>query len=83
MGVPTDGRAPATVAREGIRRLSEFWRSLGLPATLGDLGIGGDRLEDMARKATRADRGEERPLGASSLRPLRWQDVLAIYRLAL
>jgi hypothetical protein len=51
---------------------------LGLPATLKDLGIVDDRLEEMAKKVTKVGLGlEEQPVGG--FKKLYWQDVLAIY----
>lgn len=81
MGV-TDGsyREPEAVILEGIRRLRVFFKAMGLPATLAELGIGGDKLELMAKKATRAQFGAESPLG--NIKPLYWQDVLNIFTMA-
>lgn len=39
------------IALEGIARLENFFRSLGLPVRLSQAGIGGDRLREMAEKA--------------------------------
>lgn len=39
-------------AREGIRRMEEFFHSMGLGTRLGDLGIKDDRLQEMAEKCT-------------------------------
>lgn len=50
--VEADFAAPEAMALEGIRRLEEFYRSSGLPVRLGEAGIGDDRLEEMADKAT-------------------------------
>ena len=63
------------IVLEGIRRLAEFFRSIGLPTTLKELGVPEDRLEEMAARCT--SRG---PVG--SLKKLAKEDVLAIYRLA-
>ncbi|MDR1389103.1 MAG: iron-containing alcohol dehydrogenase [Treponema sp.] len=79
MGVEGSYRDPGAIVLEGIDRLRGFFGRLGLPATLADLGIGGDRLEEMAKKATGAAFSRERPLGG--LKKLHWQDVLAIYTL--
>jgi alcohol dehydrogenase YqhD (iron-dependent ADH family) len=78
MGVEGGFREPEAVAREGIRRLRGFYAEMGLPSTLEGLGIGADKLEIMAKKATKIAFGAQRPLGG--LRKLGWQDVLAIYR---
>ena len=78
MGVPGSFREPEAVALEGIARLGAFFRRIGLPGSLKELGIGEDRLEEMAKKATRAAFGNESPIGG--FKKLYWQDVLAIYR---
>ncbi|MGI5869999.1 MAG: iron-containing alcohol dehydrogenase [Kiritimatiellia bacterium] len=78
MGVEGGFREPEAIVLEGIRRLRGFYAEMGLPATLQDLGIGKDKLELMAKKATKIAFGPQRPLGG--LRKLCWQDVLAIYR---
>ena len=46
---------PEATAREGIRRLEGFFHSLGLGTRLSDLGVGSDRLDEMASKCTNAD----------------------------
>jgi hypothetical protein len=51
---------PETTAREGIRRMEAFFHSLGLGTRLADLGIGGDRLDEMAAKGTD---GNQRTVG--------------------
>ncbi|MDD2213900.1 MAG: iron-containing alcohol dehydrogenase [Oscillospiraceae bacterium] len=78
MGVQGSFRDSAALIREGIGRLVVFFRRMGLPATLAELGIGPEHLEEMARKATGAAFGEEEPLGG--LQKLYWQDVLKIYQ---
>jgi len=80
MGV-TGGRDAEAAILEGIDRLSTFFKSLGLPATLAELGIGPDRLEEMAKKCTGAWFGEEK--GRGVFLKMTWQDALAIYRMAL
>lgn len=72
--------ATDAVIMEGISRLREFFKGLGLPTTLSQLGIDDKNLELMAKKATRAEFGQEYPLG--SFKELKWQDVLEIYKLA-
>jgi alcohol dehydrogenase len=64
-------------ALEGIERQVSFYRSLGLPVNLKELGIGVDRLEEMASKATR---GDTCTLGEYV--KLKKVDVLAIYNLS-
>ncbi|NLM41827.1 MAG: iron-containing alcohol dehydrogenase [Firmicutes bacterium] len=65
---------PERTILEGIRRLEEFFRSIGLPVRLKDADLPADRLEEMAAKAT-----ADGPLG--SFVPLGKDDVLAIYKL--
>jgi len=43
---------PERTVLEGIRRMEAYFRSIGLPVTLKELGIPDDRLEEMAGKAT-------------------------------
>jgi hypothetical protein len=62
-------------ALEGIRRSREFFRSIGLPVTLGDLKIPNDRLAEMAKKGTK-----DHPLG--NFVKLGEKEVLAILKLA-
>jgi alcohol dehydrogenase YqhD (iron-dependent ADH family) len=50
--VEYDGFDREAVARAGIARLEAFFRSIGLGTTLGALGVGTDRIDEMARKAT-------------------------------
>jgi alcohol dehydrogenase YqhD (iron-dependent ADH family) len=64
MGVEGSYRDPDEVVMEGIDRLRGFFGRLGLPATLADLGIGGDRLEEMAKKATARRSAGNGPLAA-------------------
>jgi len=47
---------PERTAREGVRRLQAFYRSIGLPTTLKEMGITDDRSAEMAKKCV--DRGE-------------------------
>jgi len=80
MGVEGSFREPDAIILEAVARLAEFFRKMGLPGTLAELGIGEDKLELMARKATGEEYGTPHPLGG--LKALGWQDVLAIYRAA-
>jgi len=69
---------PERSAREGIARLEAFWSSLGLSIRLAGLGIGSERIEEMAAKATEDG---SRKLG--HFLPLGRDEVQEIYRLAL
>lgn len=80
MGVKGSYRDPDGIIQEAILRLREFFNKMGLPATLGELGIDASQLEIMAKKATGAAFGNEGPIGG--LKKLYWQDVLEIYKLA-
>jgi len=67
---------PERTALEGIGRTKSFFRGIGLPTTLAELGVTDDRMEEMARKATeRGPVGNFVKLGAG--------DVVSVYRLAL
>ena len=68
-------RLAERTALEGIRRLRTFFRGIGLPTTLPELGVTDDRLDEMARKAT-----ERGPLG--NFVKLGAKDVVSIYQLA-
>ena len=65
-------------ARAGIARMEAFFRSLGLGTTLGALGVGDDRIDEMADKCTGGDR---RRVG--NFVPLDRAGVAAVLRLAL
>ncbi len=80
MGVSGSYRDSDAIIQEGIARLRDFFRRMGLPGTLRELGIDETKLELMAKKATGEAFGEEEPIGG--LKKLCWQDVLEIYKLA-
>jgi alcohol dehydrogenase YqhD (iron-dependent ADH family) len=63
-----------------IDKLSVFFKSLGLPGTLADLGIDEKNFEIMAKKATNGPDGKEFPLGG--LKKLFAKDIVEIFRLA-
>jgi alcohol dehydrogenase len=67
---------PERTALEGIGRLKSFFRDIGLPTSLKELGVPGDRLEEMAKKAT-----EHGPIG--NFTKMGSKDVLSVYKLAL
>ncbi len=80
MGVDGSYRDPDAIVMEGIARLRDFFKKMGLPSTLTELGIEESKFELMAKKATGAGNGSEHPLGG--LKKLYRQDVLEIYKLA-
>lgn len=64
------------IAKEAIERTKEFFISLDIPMHLKEVGIGEEKLETMAKAATRH--------GSLGLfRPLDSQDVLNIFKAAL
>lgn len=69
--------SPEQTAIEGIRRVENFFKSLGLPASLKELGITDDRLEEMASKATKSDTAT-----VGNFIKLNKKDVYNILRLA-
>ena len=83
MGVNASYRDPDAIVLEGIARLRAFYKSIGLPGTLSELGIGSEKLELMAKQCThtRVPEGEtERSIGG--FKKLYWKDILEIYKLA-
>jgi len=74
-GVEEDFAEPERTAREGIARLKAFWKSIGLPGTLGELGIPNDRITEMASRAV-----ERGALG--SFVPIKKREAEAILKLA-
>ena len=67
---------PERTALEGIRRLMDFFRRIGMPTNLEELGIPDDRLEEMASKCKRPNNGR---LGYFV--PLTEEDILEILKL--
>lgn len=80
MGVEMSFREPEEICLEGIRRLTAFFESLGLPVTLAQLGVPQENYELMAKKACRIVDGKTVKLGG--LKKLDWPDCVAIYKLA-
>jgi len=73
--VEPDFRDVEKTALEGIKRLKNFYREIGLPITLKEMNIAYDRLEEMAEKCT-----EGGPRG--NFVKLNKDDVLEILKLA-
>jgi alcohol dehydrogenase YqhD (iron-dependent ADH family) len=67
---------PEQAAREGIFRLKNFFRSLGLPVSFKDAALPTDRIPEMVKKVV-----SKGPVG--QFKKLHEADVDAIYRLAL
>lgn len=66
------------IAHEAIDKTREYFRSLGVPLTLKEVGIGEEKLEDMAKAVIEHSNG---PVG--DFKPLNYEDVLNIYKKAL
>lgn len=73
--VEPDFRDVEKTALEGIKRLKDFYKEIGLPVTLKEMNIPYDRLEEMAEKCT-----EEGPRG--NFVKLSKDDVLEILMMA-
>ena len=67
------------LAEQGITATGRFFRSLGLPTTIGELGITLTE-EDLDRLADGCSRGRSRTIG--SLQVLDWDDMRGIYEAA-
>lgn len=65
------------VALEGINRLTQFFKRVGLPVSLSEVNIDEERFEEMADKCTNSDK---RTLG--QFVKLNKQDIINIYNLA-
>ena len=66
---------PERTALEGIEKLIQFYKSVGLPTSLKELGIPDDRFEEMAEKAVgHKERGNFKKLAK--------KDIVEIYKLA-
>lgn len=63
------------IAKEGIRRTKQFFKELGLPVALSELGIGTENIALMAKKAV-----ENGPVG--NFVPLKAEDVEKILYIA-
>jgi alcohol dehydrogenase YqhD (iron-dependent ADH family) len=75
-GVQDSGSTDKEVALEGIRRLREFWSSLGAPTRLADYDIDDTNIEKMAEHVM--SRG---PVG--NFKSLSYDDVVSILKASL
>lgn len=69
--------SPERTALEGIEAMTAFFKKIGMPTTLKELGIEDDRFEEMAIKATNS--------GANTVGgfvPLKKEDIINIFKLA-
>ena len=71
---------PEKIVFEMIARLESWYRKMGLPTRLSDVGIGEEHLREMAEKCL-AERDGRNGLG--NFRALHVEDIYRIYQLAL
>lgn len=64
------------IARQAIEKTKQYFASLGLPATLREVGINEDKLEIMAKQATRNGK-------VGNFMPLDSGDILNIFKASL
>lgn len=76
MGLPDQG-CREELARAGIAALKDYFRSLGMPTTMGELEIPPESYPQIADLTT-----ENGTKTVPGFRPLAREDLLAIYRLA-
>jgi hypothetical protein len=76
--VEMDFKQPEVTAREGIRRLEEHFRRMGLSVRLSDVGIREDSFENMADIATDSGKKE-----AGNFVKIDKKAILEIFSLAL
>ncbi|MCR4655457.1 MAG: iron-containing alcohol dehydrogenase [Lachnospiraceae bacterium] len=69
-----------SASSEGIKKTVEFFRSIGMPATLGELGV---TVTEDDIKALSLDATMQDTVKLSKIRPLEAADVEKIYRMAL
>lgn len=79
-GCQMDFASPERTAQAGIQALRAFWRSIGMPSTLSELGAREEDIEHMAHQACYGD-GRKGTLGVFA--KLDAADVARIYRLML
>ncbi len=77
-GVNPEGRTEEEVALEGVARLKEFYRSIGMPVTLGELGIATPDIPRLVAKLH-----EHKGTAVGTYVKLTAADTEAIYRLML
>lgn len=81
MGVEKECKSQEEIINEGIEKLKSFYKKLELPTSLKELNIDESNLDLMAKKSTNFNDGKEILIGG--LKKLNWEDVLALYNLAL
>ncbi|MCI6859044.1 MAG: iron-containing alcohol dehydrogenase [Eubacterium sp.] len=71
-GIEADNEREA--AEKSIEALEQFFKSMGLPSTLKEVGIGPDKFEEMAREAVRTS-----GISTRSYYPLNEKEIVKIY----
>ncbi len=66
------------IAKEAIKKTSDFFKGLGIPMTLSEIGIGDDKFELMAKAVIDHKGGS-----VGNFKPLNYEDVLEIYKRSL
>ena len=79
-GLDPAGKTQEELAQEAISRTVDFFRSLGMPTSLVELGCGLQTEEELEELARRCTFYGQRTIGA--FRVLGYEDILEIYRLA-
>lgn len=79
-GCSLDENNPEHTALEGITRLKSFWKDLGMPTNLDELGAKADDIEEMAQTACYGNEGTGT---IGSFVSLDKQDVMNIYKLMI
>lgn len=77
-GCRMDFAHPENTAREGIARLEQFFRSLGMPLTLEELGFKASDIPALTAKV-----GLHTPTTVGRFVPLTREDIARVYKLAL
>ncbi|MCR5500386.1 MAG: iron-containing alcohol dehydrogenase [Acetatifactor sp.] len=76
--VDVDYEHPEKTILKAIDLQEEYYRAIGMPTSLRELGVGEESLEMLS---DRCSRGKTRTL--IGYKPLAYEDILAIYRMAL
>lgn len=76
-GVPFDFERPENTAKEGINRLRNFFKSLGLPSNFSELGAKESDIDEMAHRACY---GDTRNGSLGGFADLGEEDVKNIYK---
>jgi len=78
---PTDGRDPEAVARDGINRLEDFFRDIGVPTRLSEIGVSRDSFDLIAGEAIRVTGDESGRLPCTP--PVDHQGIVEVLEAAL